>query len=636
MSADPPAATADRRGGRGRRGGRPPGASRRALLGKVRSSILLKVVGALVVAVMVSTVVTGLVAARLTREVLEEQADELVRSHLALLEEAYRDRERQLTVTLRNLSQLLTSLGLTDPGRRPDLIAELGRAAGNLELDLLRLVDGEGQELVPPAGVGHLLASPSEVPAVPISGDPSSRLIRTTRGQYVQAVPIPVSSYLGSEYLLVGGFEFSDAFAYRLRRQIGNTHDVVLVASDQVAGTTLADPLDRPPDAGHQPLPSTPTVVRVGRVERLAAYTPVGRANEPVRASVGVLLADPVGRLNRSLADTRLAASVLLTLLAIGLGWLLFRALIRPLKRLATTAADIAAGDIEASFGVEGTDEVGRLGTTLEQMRLELRHKLELVEQQAAALQETSHRVVAAQDDERHRLARDLHDGIQQQLVVLRMRLGLLQEGAGSDAATRSYEELGRELDRAIEQMREVTHDLYPSILLDRGLTAALRSYVSRLPVTARFTCSPEPFPRLPAEVESSAYFLVAEAITNSLKHSGASEIAVSARVEGDRLVVEVADDGRGFLPGDVHRRGGLLHMEDRARSLGGRLEITSEPGRGTTVVAGFPVGAETRAPAAGGAAARPGEGSDAVAASPGRVIPRRAGGRTERPPPGG
>ncbi|HEX2023963.1 MAG TPA: histidine kinase [Acidimicrobiales bacterium] len=608
-------------------GGRRPARSRQALLPRIRSSVLLKVVGALVVAVMVSTVVTGLIASRLTREVLDEQADDQAISHLSLLEEAYKERERELVVTLRNLGQLLTSLGLTAPPRRPDLIAELGRAAGNLELDLLRLVDSEGRELVPPAGVGYGIATPSEVPAAPVSGDAASRLIRTTRGQYVQAVPIRVG-----EYLLVGGFEFSDAFAYRLRRQIGNTHDVILVASDRVAGTTLSGAPQRPPDAGDDRLPSTPTEVRVGGAERLVAYAPVGRANEPTRASVGVLLTDTVGPLNRSLAQTRLLASVLLTLLVVALGWLLFRAITRPLSRLAATATDIARGDMEASFGVQGTDEVGRLGTALEHMRVELRHKLELVGHQAAALQETSHRIVAAQDDERHRLARDLHDGVQQQLVVLRMRLGLLQEGAASEPEATKYEELGRELDHTIEQMREVTHDLYPSILLDRGLTAALRSYVSRLPVPARFTCSPDPFPRLAPEVESGAYFLLGEAITNALKHSGASEIAVSADVDGDRLVVEVTDDGLGFLPDDVGRRGGLLHMEDRARSLGGQLEIASEPGGGTSVVASFPLGDGSADPTGdGGAAEVPAGASGAVG-----VSRRRAGGRTGPPPPGG
>jgi signal transduction histidine kinase len=236
---------------------------------------------------------------------------------------------------------------------------------------------------------------------------------------------------------------------------------------------------------------------------------------------------------------------------------------------------------------------------------------------------------VVAQDTERHRLARYLHDGIQQQLVVLRMRLGLLQESATSPSDAAHYEELGRELDHTIEQMREVTHDLYPSILLDRGLTAALRSYISRLPVPARFTCSPEPFPRLPPEVESGAYFLLGEAITNALKHSGASEISVSARAEADGLVVEVADDGRGFLPEDVRRRGGLLHMEDRARSLGGALEIASEPGRGTSVVARFPVDAGP--PEQGVQAATSAGSTDAVG-----VSPRPAEGRTAPPPPGG
>jgi signal transduction histidine kinase len=608
--------------------------TRRSLLPRVRSSILLKVVGALVVALMVSTVITGLVAAHLTRSVLEDQANELVRSHLSLLEEAYKERERELVVTLRNLSQLLTSLGLTDPQRRPDLIAELGRAAGNLELDLLRLLDREGRELVPPAGVGYTIASPAEVPAAPITDDPSSRLIRTTRGQYVQAVPIVVNARGGNEFLLVGGFEFTDAFAYRLRRQIGNDDDVVLVASGRVAGTTLPGAPQRPPDAGRSRLPSTPTSVRLGGIERVLAYTPVGRADEPTRASVGVVLSDPVGRLNRSLAQTRLVASVVLTLLVLGLGWLLFRAVIRPLVRLARTASRIAGGDMEASFGVPGTDEVGRLGAALEQMRLELRNKLELVEQQASALQESSHRIVAAQDDERHRLARDLHDGIQQQLVVLRMRLGLLEEGAASRPESTSHDELGRELDHVIERMREVTQDLYPSILLDRGLTAALHSYVSRLPVTARFTCSPEPFPRLPAEVESGAYFLLGEAMTNALKHSGASEIAVSARMDGDWLIVQVVDDGQGFLPDDVSRRGGLLHMEDRARSLGGRLEIACEPGRGTTVVASFPVDGKGSVPAVDGGAGRAGNGNGADGAVV--VSPRPAGGRTEPPPPGG
>jgi len=228
-------------------------------------------------------------------------------------------------------------------------------------------------------------------------------------------------------------------------------------------------------------------------------------------------------------------------------------------------------------------------------MRLELRNKIDLVAQQAAALQESSQRIVAAQDEERSRLARDLHDGIQQQLVVLRMRIGLLEDaaangnGSGQASPAPHFEALGLELDSVIQCLREVTQNLYPSILLDRGLAPALHSYVGRLPVPARFSCFPDPFPRLAPEIESGVYFLLGEALTNAMKHAEASEMAVHLHFEGDWLVISVQDDGRGFDPEGVQRRGGLLHMHDRARSFGGTLEIISEPGAGARVVARFP-----------------------------------------------
>jgi signal transduction histidine kinase len=109
------------------------------------------------------------------------------------------------------------------------------------------------------------------------------------------------------------------------------------------------------------------------------------------------------------------------------------------------------------------------------------------------------------------------------------------------------------------------------------------------LPVSVRLTCEPVDFPRLSPELESAAYFLLGEAVTNALKHSGASTIELTVGLAGDWLQVSVADDGRGFVPDDGRRRGGLLHMEDRVRSFGGTLAITSAPGEGTRVVAGFP-----------------------------------------------
>jgi len=559
-----------------------------------RSSILVKVVGALVLALAVSTVVTGVVASRLTSEALADQARRLAQSHLSVVQEAYGERERALVVQTRNLAETLGSRGLLDPQRRADLVAELGRASGNLELDILRVLDPDGRDLSPPVGIGAMLTSPSGAPAERVTLEPASRLLATTNGRFVQAVPVALGSGPG-RLILVAGYEFGDPFAYRLRKQIGSLDNIVLVAGGRMAGSTLPDPPAAPPaqDPRTLQVPPDPEVVDLAAGTSLIAYASVSRSpDDPVGGALGVVLTDPTGTLHRSLAQTRWVSSILLALVAIGLGWMLFRAIIRPLVRLADTAARVAEGDATASFRIGGNDEVATLAGSLEDMRVELRARLDTIAAQAAELRESSQRIVAAQDGERQRLARDLHDGLQQQLVVLRMQVGMLEErddGLGV---------LGQQLDAAIEHLREVTHNLYPSILVDRGLTAALHSYVGRLPVSVRMRCEPEDFPRLAPEIESAAYFLLGEAVTNALKHSGASAIELSLTLRDGWLHVCVADDGRGFDVEGRPRAGGLLHMEDRVRSFGGRLRITSTPGDGTRVEATFPHRASVEAPA--------------------------------------
>jgi signal transduction histidine kinase len=274
------------------------------------------------------------------------------------------------------------------------------------------------------------------------------------------------------------------------------------------------------------------------------------------------------------------------------LGWLGFRVVVGPLVHLTATAGRIARGDLDATFAGRGSDEVAVLAQSLERMRLELRSQLDTIAEQAGVLQDSSQRIVAAQDEERHRLARDLHDGIQQHLVVLRMGFGIATEAAARapESLHASLHDLSRDLDSVIERLREVSHDLYPSILVDRGLGAALRSLLGRLPISASLVSIPDPLPRLAPEVESGAYFLVSEALANALKHAGASEITVRIELAVAWLVVEVIDDGRGFATSTQTRHGGLLHMEDRARSFGGELTIESSPGQGTRVRATFPI----------------------------------------------
>jgi len=561
-----------------------------------RSSILFRVVGALVVALTVSTVITALVAARLTRSALDGQARRSARSHLSVLQEAYGERDRSLLVNARNLAESLAGRGLLDPQKRPDLIAELGRSSGNLELDILRVLDADGRDLSPPVGVGAILAEPSSPPQEKAILEAASRLLPTTQGRFVQAVPVALGTGPG-RLILLAGYEFWDPFAYKLRKQIGSLDNIVLVAAGRMAGSSLSEPPATPPaqDRSTGQVPRSPRMVQLAGGRSLVAYTSVSRSpDDPSGGALGVVLTNPTGSLRRSLAQTRMVSALLSALAALGLGWLLFRAIIRPLVDLAGTAVQVAGGDDRASFSGggagddDGGDEIALLARSLEHMRKELQARLGTIGAQAAELQETSRRIVTAQDGERHRLARDLHDGLQQQLVVLRMQVGMLEEGGsyGGDAA---LGRLGLQLDEVIEQLREVTHNLYPSILLDRGLAAALHSYVGRLPVSTRLRCEPEDFPRLPPPIESGAYFLLGEAVTNALKHSGAASIDISLTLEDGWLRVCVADDGRGFEIGGGRPRGGLLHMEDRVRSFGGTLTISSAPGEGTRVVASFP-----------------------------------------------
>jgi len=539
------------------------------------------------VALTVSTGVTALVASRLTSAALHKQAARTARSHLSVLQEAYTDQERALVVNTRNLAENLLSRGLLEPQRRPDLIAELGRASGNLELGILRVLDAGGRDLSPPIGIGATLDAPSAAPEERVSLDPASRLLRTTDGRFVQAVPVALGNG-PNRLILIAGYEFWDPFAYRLRKLIGSLDHIVLVAGGHMAGSTLPEQPADPPaqERDSREVPRSPKVVKLDGTRSLVAYTSVSRSpDDPVGGALGVVLTNPTGALHDSLAQTRLVSAIFSALVALGLCWLLIRALIRPLVELAGTARQVAGGDDDASFQMGGGDEIAMLAGSLEHMRVELQARLDTIASQAEELRESSQRIVAAQDGERRRMARDLHDGLQQQLVVLRMQVGMLEDGPGDSGLSR----LGEQLDSVIEQLREVTHNLYPSILVDRGLTAALHSYVGRLPVSVRLTCEPETFPRLPPQLESAAYFLLGEAVTNALKHAGASTIELNLTLAEDWLHLSVADDGHGFVLDGQGRRGGLLHMDDRVRSFGGTLSITSAPGEGTRVSASFP-----------------------------------------------
>jgi len=191
-------------------------------------------------------------------------------------------------------------------------------------------------------------------------------------------------------------------------------------------------------------------------------------------------------------------------------------------------------------------------------------------------------RIVAAVDDTRRRLERDLHDGIQQRLVSLALDVRRAQSRvpADQDGLRDELRGVGSGLAEAVDELREVARGIHPAVLESGGLRVALASLARRaaLPVVLDVDADG----RFSTGVEVAAYYLVSEAVTNATKHAGASEVTVRVAHPREELTIEVTDDGVGGA--DPRRGSGLVGMQDRVSALGGRMTVTSEPGAGTTL----------------------------------------------------
>jgi signal transduction histidine kinase len=195
-------------------------------------------------------------------------------------------------------------------------------------------------------------------------------------------------------------------------------------------------------------------------------------------------------------------------------------------------------------------------------------------------------RVLAAGDDARRRVVRDLHDGAQQRLVQTIFALKLAQRALDEEPAnvpTRLAEALGT-AEQAMTDLRELAHGILPSVLARGGLRAAVRALVSRLDLPVDAEIANE---RLPTEIEASAYFILAEALTNVVKHARATRATVSAAVADGVLTLEVRDNGVG---GANPEGQGLTGLGDRVEALGGHLRVESTDGNGTLLTAHLPI----------------------------------------------
>jgi signal transduction histidine kinase len=206
-----------------------------------------------------------------------------------------------------------------------------------------------------------------------------------------------------------------------------------------------------------------------------------------------------------------------------------------------------------------------------------------------AELTASRRRLVGAQDAERRRIERNLHDGAQQQLVALSIQLGLLEESAGDPGSVRQLApQLKSAVRAALDDLRDLARGIYPPLLAEQGLAAALLGQVRKVPLPV--SVEAEGIGRYPQDTESTVYFCALEALQNVAKYAAAAQVTVGLSGVGGGLQFRVTDDGAGFDPGLTRKGTGLQGMADRLAALGGTLHVHSQPGHGTTVQGWLPV----------------------------------------------
>jgi signal transduction histidine kinase len=207
-------------------------------------------------------------------------------------------------------------------------------------------------------------------------------------------------------------------------------------------------------------------------------------------------------------------------------------------------------------------------------------------------LRASRQRLVAAQDQERRRLERNLHDGAQQNLVAIKVKLGLAEMMAAKDPqqARELIAALKADTDEALETLRDLARGIYPPLLADQGLEAALQGQARK--ATVPVVVEGGGVGRYSQEVEAAVYFCVLEALQNVQKYAGATSVAVRLSELEGQLLFDVQDDGSGFDRTQGVQGAGLTNMDDRLDALGGKLTITSEVGQFTRVSGSIPLAA--------------------------------------------
>jgi PAS domain S-box-containing protein len=246
--------------------------------------------------------------------------------------------------------------------------------------------------------------------------------------------------------------------------------------------------------------------------------------------------------------------------------------------------------------GLRAVDAFGRecldgiiFDVTHRRLAEEARLRSEAAAARAAELEASRARIVAAADDARRRIERDLHDGAQQRLVAASLALRVAERRLveSPESAAMMLVRARTELEAGLEELRELARGIHPAVLTDHGLVDALRALAERAAVPVRIECGVSE--RFEARIETALYYCATEALTNVVKHAGATHVRLRLRREDGLVALEVADNGCGGAQSG--RGSGLSGLEDRLAVAGGTLEVVSAPGEGTLLRATIPVG---------------------------------------------
>lgn len=296
----------------------------------------------------------------------------------------------------------------------------------------------------------------------------------------------------------------------------------------------------------------------------------------------------------------------------LAVAWVTTRRVVKPTEQLTAAAERIARGDLASPIDVVAQDEVGDLAESLDEMRLRLRDAYDAAErtnrelesrvaERTARLGQVLRKTISAQEEERRRLARELHDETAQRLAALSIALDRARDGLDpSNPALARILEAKENVSRLLADTRRLILGLRPTVLDDLGLIPAIRwyceTYLAAQGIEVTITADKAP-PRLPSHIEVALFRIVQEAVNNIARHSGAGHAGVEINFSDEVVRVVVSDDGKGFdaagLLDPAAKAGesvGLLGMQERVNLLGGRLDIRSTAGAGTAITVEAPV----------------------------------------------